>query len=556
MKFGGADDLSTFAQASALHANPFLKKTRRNVAPKEYARRKAVEFSILPSGEECDPTSAESTLSCPSETYCLPVKDKFNRLGGMCTEIPPGILINVDAPNTYHACDPDSSDPDVGVLSCAEDHLCVTFSTSRQGGVCVPLAIFNGALNTAMDGKPPETDGPQKRGFFYCDPSSPYFGFLDCDCTGFNITTQEGSFVCSSSYCFGDLSECCGETCADITLTYAGSTESFTYETCYAFKHPYPQTFCYGQTIGGGSSSCFASFNNESCGSCQIYNSTCSRFSCDAAGFLGEVCIQDFYPPILTSCFAACSTCHICPHNPNQAVANEETLVGISDFTCGYVNYLGTTGTWGGPEDSECLNVQKVAMATCCEGITTSPPPTIETTAPTTTVPPLVIEPPEQEPSIPDATSPPIEVPSAATLATAAPVQATTIPPIATGKEDVGFPFPAPTQEHICKIRIETSKCKELVMANSEVIPCGCENQCITFIDDKFDKCDGGSSISGMGSIVAGCTFGMAFVNKPFPCSMDETQLYPSSSSTSITFSAGLVLSMAALSLLAASFMP
>jgi len=549
-----------------------MKRTRVSHARQEFARRKALEAfdETVTVTSECDPTSLETT-SCPSESYCVPVDRFSSSLGGLCARLSvdlptgnTGNTGNTDDGNEnpgefdFQKCNPSSQDPDVGILSCQDDSICVrTASVSKSlGGLCVPLTFFDGAI-VAVDEPQVDADADgevdsdvdsdvgrpaKKRGYLYCDPSSPYFGFLDCDCSQFDTETMKGSFSCSYAYCFGGLSECCAETCADVTMAYSAASDSdgFTYETCYVFSEPYTQTFCHGQTVSSGTSSCFGSFDDVSCESCQVANSTCSSFSCSAAGLQGELCMQDFYPPVLTSCYADCASCPLCPDTPNNTVSNHQALVGLSDFTCEYVNYLGLKGMWGGPNQTECVDVRQRARATCCADIGTQPsaeatePPRepVETSSPDTA----------EEPTQPTVSSPDTNDPQ---------------PPQEQPDEDDSWPPPIPEfGSNKCAIRIQTSRCDELLVANAEAIPCRCKNQCIAFVDDKFDKCDSGTIISGAGSIVTGCTFDMVDSDLSARCHSDGTKEAIEDTSTAApwtTTTTGLVVSVLTLFLMAIS---
>lgn len=527
--------VALLAQSSkpSVEAAPFLKKKHITRGRQEYARRKALEFSITPAVQECDPTSAESALACPTDTYCVSVQ-KESTLGGVCSRLPPGLLINTEHASQLQECNPTSPHPDIGILSCGDEQLCVQASTSSLGGLCVLSTVINtsNSLGGDMNEYPDanfdleEDETINTRGYYYCDPASPYYGFLDCDCSGFDVATQEGSFVCSYSYCFGVLSECCEQTCADIQLTYVShGNDAHTYETCYDFTTPYRQTFCYGQTIGSDFSACFGSFNGQACESCQISSDAeCMSFACSPVGMEEPFCVEDFYPPVLTSCYAECSTCGVCPHE--TVVPNPDTHLGFSNFTCGYVDYLGHLGMWGGPKQEECINVRTVAQETCCVPTTTAEeettsPPVLETTAPTT-----ILTTPESEPqetTMPETTVPPTDAtttlapqvetvpPSVVADPTAAPVPMMT--PAPTEASRVIPPPPLQEGPATCSIRIQTAKCEGLLKVHADVIPCSCQNQCITFINNEFEKCDAGTSIAGSGSIVAGCTFDMAFDN-------------------------------------------
>jgi len=374
-------------------------------------------------------------------------------------------------------CDPTSADPDVGILSCPPDKsFCLEDPASDHGGVCVAAGATR---RMATHARP-----PLKRSV-YCDPSSPYFGVLNCDCSGFNLETNKGTFKCTSdSYCFGAVAECCGNTCADITMTYSSTGPySYNYETCYSFQTPYKQSFCYGQHVdrNNATQNCFGSFNGQTCDSCVMASENCTLFDCSTSGLEGGFCLEEFYPPVLTNCYAECSTCTICPSSHNRSVANPNAVLGFTDLTCGYVEFLGGTGFWGGSTNQTCLNVKNAVQKTCCEsGGNAQGGNASNAPAPTWTG--------NQETPAP----------------TVMPAAPSTFKP----SEYSNNPGNVSTMV-TCNIRIQTSKCAELLTAHSGVIPCYCHDKCISFVDNEFQKCDSGNNIAGSGILVAGCTFDM-----------------------------------------------
>jgi len=225
-------------------------------------------------------------------------------------------------------CDPTSTDADIGILSCGDDSLYLEDSKSTLGGFCVKSSAKARRHMEMKNGKSPPTTSTFERvnfaeainptrGSAYCDPSSPYHGLLDCNCNDFDLQTSTGSFQCiHHSYCFSAVSECCADTCGSITISYENVGDgTYSYQACYAFETPYQQTFCFGKSknlADGTSVGCYGSFNGESCGACNEQNG-CTLLDCKNTLLRQAVCVESFYPPVLTACYEQCSACTICP---------------------------------------------------------------------------------------------------------------------------------------------------------------------------------------------------------------------------------------------------
>jgi hypothetical protein len=273
-------------------------------------------------------------------------------------------------------CDPKYADidADTGILSCGKDELCMQDASSSIGGFCMKNSSTRTDAGTTSTETTRHLAGGDigSRGYVYCDTRSPYYGMMDCNCDNFDLEANAGSFQCSYEYCFGGVSECCADTCANITLSYTsdGGEGGYSDETCYNFKSPYEQSFCYGHSRNevDGMSSCFGSFNGASCDSCNFDSVYCTMFDCANTG-LGieeEFCVEDFYPPVLTHCYADCVSCSICPDNPGRAVTNPDLTAGFVDFTCDHLNYLGSTGFWGDAGNETCTNLVDAVKVDCC----------------------------------------------------------------------------------------------------------------------------------------------------------------------------------------------
>ncbi len=528
---------SDVANSGKWHNNDLNSKTILKRAKSKYSKRS------IGTSRECDPASNDADigmLSCQENMYCVP--DEQSKMGGYCAQLSTTIMSN-DKVEEPILCDPTFTDADIGVLSCGADSICVNHPSSSIGGVCVKT-ITTDAIARDLAQVSGASDG---RAYTYCNTSSPYYGMLSCDCTGFDLDTGVGSFACTYDYCFGVVSECCTDTCADITMTYSSNGKgSHTYETCYTFKSPYVQSFCYGHSVTkkNDSSTCFGSFNGKQCDSCQVQNSTCTKFNCGNAGLEDNFCVENFYPPVLTSCYAECSTCSICPGVSDiSALATNQSFISFTNFTCGYVEYLGGLGVWGGSQNATCIDIRSVVEKECCMATQDVVESSEPSASPTTSVPlpvmtanptdlsteargetPILLFPTNpSKPTMPAGTFTPGSEPFPG------------LPPTWSNFPQSPSSSPIEPSDLTCGIRIQTSKCKELLRAHTGIIPCSCEHKCITFIDDKFEKCDAGTSIAGSGSIVAGCTFEMVD-DVPFGC-FEWDEALPSASVQSIRFS-------------------
>lgn len=511
---------------------------------------------------ECDPRSTDvdvGVLSCDLDAVCMPHEQ--STLGGICSPRLTAWMKLESGDTGVAECDPSSNDADIGILSCGNDEFCLQDSSATLGGICVKSTLTSTETSTEETIRHLSEGDTSRRGYIYCDARSPFYGMLDCDCDNFDLETNTGSFVCNYRYCFGEVSECCADTCASITLTYTttGDEGDYSYETCYNFETPYEQSFCYGHNRNTlqGLSSCFGSFNGTSCDYCNSDTAYCTKFDCGNAGLGEAFCVEDFYPPILTNCYAECLACPICPDNPGHSVVNPTATVGFTGVTCGHLDYLGTTGFWGGARAEACADLVDAVKVDCCTP--TSGSPTEETSMPLSS-------------SVPESTTPPAS-PGSGTAPSISPVSSTSVPapsdasPVSSGSvanEPTTSPvasspvtnepemsivepiFPEDYEETkalplMCTIRIQTARCKELLMAQSDVIPCGCKDRCIAFVNDQFEKCDDGKSIAGSGSIVAGCTFDMAS-EATFSCSDWENDSVSDSAYAKLSRHSSLIL--------------
>lgn len=111
--------------------------------------------------------------------------------------------------------------------------------------------------------------------------------------------------------------------------------------------------------------------NCESCtvdGGSMNYTTGTGMFNCGntGVGINEEFGVDDFYPPILTTCYADCYTCSLCPDNQARSVANPALSIGFAGLTCGDLDYLGSIGYWGSAQNETCTDLIDAVNADCC----------------------------------------------------------------------------------------------------------------------------------------------------------------------------------------------
>jgi hypothetical protein len=173
----------------------------------------------------------------------------------------------------------------------------------------------------------------------YCDPSSPDFQYIDCDCTQFDSTTGTGDMTCNvyTNYC----ADAAKTLCFDYTVSGSFSADgTYTITPCQKLLSPYEQEVCYStnRPIPNG---CDITVDGETCNSCAetVYfsNSTedyCLQFDCTntAAMNEGSQCDGDTVFTILGEDEFICEIC-----GPNSIVTNPDGVVSFpeqDDVTC------------------------------------------------------------------------------------------------------------------------------------------------------------------------------------------------------------------------------
>ncbi len=303
----------------------------------------------------CDPSSMDpdvGVLSCGSGGLCTPSLKSV--LGGICT--PKKISRTTTSPHQKAAsqvakakkvaslgsrlenkglindsmfCDPWSSNPDTGILSCKEGRNCKPSKKSPLGGECLlPSDVLDGTTKTSRFALPNKQgilrnmrssmsqtksspiecnpavadigvlhcgadascvkNSKAKMGGFcetsmthrrtsttYDGPSSlcertPYEDTtISCKCEDFENTTKSGSITCTykEEACYGGRYYGCYATCGSRSFTQVFENDMYTsYKSCINFSTPRAESFCTSYDRNG--KNCEIEFNGETCNSC------------------------------------------------------------------------------------------------------------------------------------------------------------------------------------------------------------------------------------------------------------------------------------------------
>ena len=230
-------------------------------------------------------------------------------------------------------CNPTSTDPDIGVLSCGQGRYCQESVQHGLGGVCAgkETAEVHRDLQAGSGGEFLQS---------FCNPLSDIYGVYDCDCSEFDVATGQGDIQCSTfdSYCFDP-----GNTTCATSSFFADFMEDDTYSVtfCYDFLLPYYERVCYN--VDYFDSTCTLEFNNVTCASCTVQNDTlangyyCLDFDCsNTAGMHdGSECDGDKVSILRDNLI-----CSVCPGN--APVSNPGYMIGGT--TCGQLQDDGLEG--------------------------------------------------------------------------------------------------------------------------------------------------------------------------------------------------------------------
>lgn len=290
-------------------------------------------------------------------------------------------------------------DPDVGLLACGFGHYCESSQESPLGGVCVPIPESmqrelqtneTDASPSASPTAPPvaasTTDSPtaSPTNFtaiasgpgVYCDPDSPFYGRLECDCEQWSAQNQTGTIECKlvPAACFPE----CEDTCYSVNFTYyTDGIKSSAYTYCYDFYKPFEQTFCFGYA---NDRTCAVSLDGEKCNSCytsyqlncnygDCYSQPCSNFDCENIGLgTGNSCIDMVAPPVFDDCYRQVAglypSCSLCADNVILFPEAEFDLPGYGLFNCSYIADLASYGVLN---PQQCTYATVLAGPVCCE---------------------------------------------------------------------------------------------------------------------------------------------------------------------------------------------
>mmetsp|Transcript_41106 Transcript_41106/g.119049 ORF Transcript_41106/g.119049 Transcript_41106/m.119049 type:complete len:407 (+) Transcript_41106:111-1331(+) len=244
-------------------------------------------------------------------------------------------------------CDPTSTDADVGILSCGDDHVCEPSDTSSLGGICTPVQLKEDegvGRDFMLRGKVPLVDHHESfaakgEAMVQCDPASVDIGILACEdgqyCEqdetselgGFCVDSltqdnrrlanaldyylsQCGAYPPDAPYMFCDCSQVkknkggtmtCNQNTTSLTVqgcygvavsnvfTYTFEKKDLVSSTdCYSTTTPFQETICftYPEEAGG----CTAYWNGQLCTSCVLTNYYVASFNCTnvAGGRIGD----------------------------------------------------------------------------------------------------------------------------------------------------------------------------------------------------------------------------------------------------------------------------
>lgn len=284
-------------------------------------------------------------------------------------------------------------DPDVGLLACGFGQYCDDTLESALGGICVPLSRFGRRLQTNSGSALPNnssatatssptispgnvTDVTTLSGpGVYCDPSSPYYGGLECDCLEWNILNQTGAIYCK--FAAESCVEECENTCFSVDFNYKTDGSIISYQYCYQFVKPTQQQFCLSYS---NDQTCMFSIDESSCTSCNTsyrlncdygtcFSEGCSNFDCENIGFgKGNSCYDSVVPPAYYECYLDLNglypSCSLC--SDGTIVYPEEyfDLPGYGSFNCSYIDSLAGDGLLN---PQQCTYATVLATSACCQ---------------------------------------------------------------------------------------------------------------------------------------------------------------------------------------------
>jgi len=356
------------AAKKAANSNPALQyrnnKNRvladsRRLNLKEAALKNALSKFTRP--VLCNPESSDADvgiLSCGQDRFCKP--SATSDLGGICVRknlahsfSGMGALKNTKTKRSRVVeCDPTSVD--VGILACEEGQFCKEDDSSTLGGLCVSTEATSRHLQTVN----------------LCNPASSSFSNA-CNCSGLDNSTGTGTVDCvtATDYNVGLLFTGCDNATLNETSIYGfqNSLETY-YENCYTFITPYYQKTCVKVT----GNTCNITLDGQACASC-ILQGKYYQFDCsNIGGPVGNDSVALF--PIIKTCytpsnhtnvtFNCTSLCAPGDSIPYAMYDINVTVANYGSYSCGNLavaEYLGDIPQYA------CAAFSAAAQSGCCE---------------------------------------------------------------------------------------------------------------------------------------------------------------------------------------------
>jgi hypothetical protein len=114
-----------------------------------------------------------------------------------------------------------------------------------------------------------------------CDSNSEQYNHYGCDCTGFSVEENRGSFACISAEDYCTEEGLCGPEIISNTIYDDGSVRS---DHCYNFDNPFGNNVCYtrhhSMSNGNESDTCSIYVDDVQCNKCRINEDDCYEFDC------------------------------------------------------------------------------------------------------------------------------------------------------------------------------------------------------------------------------------------------------------------------------------
>lgn len=330
-------------------------------------------------------------------------------------------------------CNPTSTDPDVGILSCGEGRFCQSTASSSIGGLCTPtgsigISSKKDQSTTTQEGKRPivprrilpliggieeavsndseelEDDDSSSvlgvdlkddnrisdlgghscvhhgsvssrhllhvdAGLMVCDPSSPYSDI--CDCSGVDTTSGTGTIYCHYT---ATTDAGCGSYIFDSTYFYTFESNMMTeIKVCEEATGLYNQKVC---ITAASADTCIFSLNDQVCSSCvvteEFYDFDCTNVD---GGMLGSAPEDRF--PILRDCYESyegTSTCTtLCQEGFYIPDGMYGVYVTVPDYGSVSCADIATAANLRIIPETYCPQFTEAARSGCCIHINPNP---------------------------------------------------------------------------------------------------------------------------------------------------------------------------------------